>query len=230
LTPTDAPTPALTPTAAPTPALTPAPTDSPIPALTPEEAAPYLTPTDAPTPALTPTAAPTPALTPAEAAAYSPPPTDEPTDAPTVSPAASAPPLLRRESGLANVAPHTPAGGEPLGAPSASPLPAANATVVWSPADEVAASRQREVAAQAAAEARQAGGSAEPQAEPQVEPKDSSDKALVITLSTIGGVLLLVAGSVGAYYVHARPRAEGPEQREVADAADPDPLLSARGD
>lgn len=146
---------------------------------------------------------------------------------------------------MANVTPHEPASGDPSVAPGASPptgLPAADVSVSWSSADEAAAARQREIAAQAAEEAHQAvGEAAEGPAEAperQTEQKeDSKDKALVITLSTLGGVLLLVAGGVGAYYIYARSDAEGaappsadaadPVQRDGADAADP--MLSARG-
>jgi hypothetical protein len=135
----------------------------------------------------------------------------------------------RPTSGAAE--PPAPAPESTTGGPNASIYSESLLNKSWTPADnevtEEAAQAARQAPMEAAEQAYQqavgSGAGGVPETEQEKEDK-KTDTALIATLSTFGGIALLLAGGVAAYCMYTRPRASAAEQRDVAD-----PLLSARG-
>jgi len=128
---------------------------------------------------------------------------------------------------IAAAEPATPAPDSTTGGPNARIYSDSLLNKSWTPADNdvtaQAAVAARKAPVEAAERAFQEAVGAGQETEQEREEK-KPDTALVATLSTFGGLALLLAGGVAAYCMYARPRATGAEQRDEAD-----PLLSARG-
>lgn len=133
----------------------------------------------------------------------------------------------RPTSGAAE--PPAPAPDSTTGGPNASIYADSLLNKSWTPADNDVTAEAAEAARQARVEAAEqayqeaVGSGLRRETEQETEDK-KPDTALVATLSTFGGIALLLAGGVAAYCMYTRPRAGAAGQRDGAD-----PLLSARG-